>query len=153
MPSLPLGLPSYMPMEVATTVELGGGEAVVPQDIAERWAADRERLYRFLEEHEGNICAWVMISRALRLLMDELDEGFLLLGNREAFPCIKSSLPELAEGLLERSFILAGKFEVRGGLAERVSAGGRRTGVSWLPSRRRFFLRRDSRSGRWGWRC
>ncbi len=125
MPSLPLGLPSYMPMEVATTIELRGGEAVVPRDTAERWASDRERLYRFLEEHGGNICAWVMISRALRLLMDELDEEFLLLGNREAFSRIKSSLPELAKGLLERSFILAGRFELRGELAGRVSVGGR----------------------------
>jgi len=106
MPSLPLGRPTYKPLEIALSMKFESGRLWIEKEVRERWMNDRQRIYSYLENHEGNITAWVMLSRAMRLLIEEIDENFFLLSNRDAFSLLKSKLPTLIEDLLEKKFLL-----------------------------------------------
>ncbi len=112
MPSLPLGEPSYKPLEVVSSMWIDKGKLKVGRDVRNRWIEDRRKIYSFLENHEGNISAWVMLSRAMRLLMSELSVNFFLLSNKSAFSLIASKLPELTNNLLEGDFLLLENVEV-----------------------------------------
>jgi len=112
MPSLPLGEPRYKPLEIVSSMWLEEGKLRIGQDVRKRWTEDRRRIYSYLENHEGNIAAWVMISRAMRLLMSELSEDFFLLSNKSAFSLLASKLPELADNLLRGKFRLIESIEV-----------------------------------------
>ncbi len=111
MPSLPLGEPSYKPSEIFSSLNFSEGRLEVDEDLRNRWERDREKVYNFLENHEGNMTSWIMLSRAMRLLMDEIDEEFLMLTNRKAFSFISSRLPELSVNLLEGGFKLLSNLE------------------------------------------
>ncbi len=113
MPSLPIGEPSYRPLEIVSSMKLEKSGLRIEQEVKERWASDRMRIYSYLENHEGNMTAWVMLSKAMRLLMSELDENFFLLSNRDAFSIFLSKLPELTKNLLDRKFLLLENVEVR----------------------------------------
>ena len=112
MPCLPLGEPSYRPLEIVSSMWLEKGKLRIGQDVRKRWIGDRRKIYSYLENHEGNITAWVMLSRAMRLLMSELSEDFFLLSNKGAFSLLASKLPELANNLLNGRFLLLENIEV-----------------------------------------
>ena len=112
MPSLPLGEPLYRPLEIVLAMRFEGRKLEIEQEVKRRWAEDRDRIYSYLENHEGNIAAWVMLSRAMRLLMQELDENFFLLTNKSAFSLFISRLPELSRNLLDRKFLLLENLEM-----------------------------------------
>ncbi|RLG71362.1 MAG: hypothetical protein DRO11_04650 [Methanobacteriota archaeon] len=106
VPKQKLGKPSYKPLEVVFSMRLEEEKVVVEPKLARKWLEDKKKVYSYLENHAENMAAWVMLSRAMRLLIPELDKNFLLLDNRSAFSFLTSKLPEITQNLLSKNYKL-----------------------------------------------
>lgn len=113
VPGQKLGKPSYKPLEVAYSMRLEEEKVFVNPKLARKWLEDKEKVYSYLENHAGNMAAWVMLSRGMRLLMPELDKNFLLLDNRSAFSSLRSKLPGLTQNLVNKNFKLLENLSLR----------------------------------------